>query len=77
MGEVKELNPAPGMPAGVVNLGQWAMRLKYDTARALAAPGAIMMIPAPVAELVSELSALVGVLAREVDSLRGANHGKK
>lgn len=64
------------MPAGVANLGQWAMRLKYDTARALAAPGAVL-IPAPVAALVSELSALVGVLAREVDNLRGANHGKK
>lgn len=76
MGEVKEMRPglsefSAALPAGVANLSQWAMRLNYDTGRVLALPAAVM-VPAPVKALVSELSALVGVLAREVERLQAA-----
>lgn len=71
MGEVREIRPALDLPDGVTSLPGWAMRLHYDTGRALSAPGAVL-VPASVRALVLELSALVGVLAREVERLRAA-----
>lgn len=69
MGKVVEFRAE--LPEGVANLSQWAMRLHWDTQKALGAPGAAF-VPAPVKALVSELSALVGVLAREVERLQAA-----
>lgn len=56
--------------SGAVCLGEWALRLKYDTERALTHPSAYM-VPANVKGLLAEQSALLGQMAREIDKIKG------
>lgn len=61
--------------AGVESLSAWALRLNYETGRALMHPMAAMM-PVQVRRLFCEQAAIIALMARRLDGLgEGVKNG--
>jgi hypothetical protein len=56
--------------AGVQNLTEWGVRINYDMGRALSHPAA-RLLPAQVVQLIGEMAAMLGVMARKIEKLEG------